>query len=83
LIKNKDNSDTGEIGENHQRGDNINDTLTYAASTLSYLKKVKSNPTPKEALKNEASHLYDTVDYSYSMGSQIQKSDNQNKELQK
>jgi hypothetical protein len=51
LIKHKVNAhqDTGKVGENQQRGDNINDTLTYAASTLSYLKEVKSNPTPKNA----------------------------------
>jgi len=79
----KCSSDTGKVGKNQQRGDNINDTLTYAASTFSYLKEVKSNPTPKEALKNEASHLYDTADYSYSMGRQIQNSDEQNKELQR
>ena len=62
-------TDTGKIGPNQKLGEKINAAVSYMANTYDYANTIKSTPevinTGKEAfsvIKNEASHVYDTVD---------------------
>ena len=55
-------TDTGCPGSAQRTGEKINAGVTFVAGSVDYFNTVKSNPSPKETLKNEISHVYDRVD---------------------